>query len=66
MKEMQAKAASKPEIMHSQAMIYTDAEIYALAQYLASLSGGGSNDSGSKEGRDDDDDHDDDHDRDHD
>ena len=43
MKEMQAKAASKPEIMHSQALIYTDAEIYALAQYLSSLSGGGSN-----------------------
>jgi len=51
MKEMQAKAASKPEIMHSQAMIYTDAEIYALAQYLASLSGGGSS---SRNNRDDD------------
>lgn len=54
MKEMQAKAASKPEIMHSQAMIYTDAEIYALAQYLASLSGGGSSGGSSNNDRDDD------------
>ena len=54
MKEMQAKAASKPEIMHSQAMIYTDAEIYALAQYLASLSGSASSRSSNKNDRDDD------------
>ncbi len=56
MKEMQAKAASEPEIMHSQAMIYTDAEITALAQYLASLSGSGSGGGNSNGGKDNDDD----------
>ena len=54
MKEMQAKAASKPEIMHSQALIYTDAEIYALAQYLSSLSGSGSRGVSSSNNRNDD------------
>ena len=37
MKEMQAKAQREPDIMHSQALIYTDEEILALAGYLASL-----------------------------
>lgn len=54
MKEMQAEAASEPEIMHSQALIYTDAEIYALAQYLASLSGSASSRGSSNSDRDDD------------
>lgn len=56
MKEMQAKAASEPEIMHSQAMIYTDAEITALAKYLSSLSGSTSASSKSRDGGDKDDD----------
>lgn len=56
MKEMQAKAASKPEIMHSQALIYTDAEITALAKYLSSLSGSTSASNKSRDGGDKDDD----------
>ncbi|MEY2681384.1 MAG: hypothetical protein RL661_1615 [Pseudomonadota bacterium] len=56
MKEMQAKAASEPEIMHSQALIYTDAEITALAKYLSSLSGSTSASNKSRDGGDKDDD----------
>lgn len=37
LKEMQAKAISEPDIMHSQAKIYTDQEIKALATYLSKL-----------------------------
>lgn len=37
LKEMQAKAAREPEIMHSQALIYKDDEIKALAKYLSTL-----------------------------
>lgn len=37
LKEMQAKASSEPDIMHSQAKIYTDEEIKALAAYLSKL-----------------------------
>lgn len=37
LKEMQLKAISEPNIMHSQAKIYTDEEIKALAAYLSKL-----------------------------
>jgi len=37
LKEMQAKAAREPAIMHSQALIYKDNEIRALAKYLSTL-----------------------------
>lgn len=37
LKEMQAKAAKEPELMHSQALIYKDAEIMELSKYLATL-----------------------------
>ena len=37
LKEMQAKAAREPAIMHSQALIYKDDEIRALAKYLSTL-----------------------------
>lgn len=37
LKEMQAKAAREPELMHSQALIYKDDEIRALAKYLSTL-----------------------------
>lgn len=35
MKEMQSKALREPDIMHSQALIYTDDELRALAAALA-------------------------------
>lgn len=49
MKEMQAKALREPDIMHSQALIYTDEEIQALAGYLASLRQTGASNSLAKE-----------------
>lgn len=35
--EMRAEAATEPEIMHSQALIYTSEEVLALATYLSTL-----------------------------
>lgn len=37
LKEMQLKAISEPNIMHSQAKIYSDEEIKALSAYLSKL-----------------------------
>ena len=37
LKEMRAKATTEPEIMHSQAAIYTDAEMMEIAKYLSTL-----------------------------
>lgn len=37
LREMRAKATTEKEIMHSQAAIYTDAEMMEIAKYLATL-----------------------------
>ena len=37
LREMRAKATTEKEIMHSQAAIYTDAEMMEIAKYLSTL-----------------------------